>query len=194
MKQESSQVAQTKERLRNAFFELYATKKIEHISIKEIADLAQLNRGTFYVYYRDIYDLLEKTEDELILELVSMIKDVIPPLLRDDNLGPFLPPVAFYNRNKKILQVLLGPTGDPHFVHKIKGIVKNTVQEIFRRENVPPVKNMEYVVEYIASAQIGIISYWMVEKDMALPVEELGEMIKHIILHGPINYLINTNG
>ena len=193
MKPESNQVAQTKERLKNAFFELYATKKIEHISIKEIADVAQLNRGTFYVYYKDIYDLLEKTEDELILELVHMIKDVIPPLLRDDNLEPFLPPMAFYNRNKKILQVLLSPTGDPHFVHKIKGILKNTVQEIFRRENIPPAKNMEYVVEYIASAQIGIISYWMVEKDMALPVEELGEIIKNIILHGPINYLLNTN-
>lgn len=193
MKPESNQVAQTKERLKNAFFELYATKKIEHISIKEIADVAQLNRGTFYVYYKDIYDLLEKTENELILELVHMIKDVIPPLLRDDNLEPFLPPMAFYNRNKKILQVLLSPTGDPHFVHKIKGILKNTVQEIFHRENIPPAKNMEYVVEYITSAQIGIISYWMVEKDMALPVEELGEIIKNIILHGPINYLLNTN-
>jgi hypothetical protein len=29
----------------------------------------------------------------------------------------------------------------------------------------------------------------MVEEDMALPVEELGEMVKNIILHGPIEYL-----
>lgn len=189
MKEESKKVAETKKQIKQAFFDLYATKKIEHISIKEITDNAHLNRGTFYVYYRDIYDLLERTEDEIIEELVIMIQGVIPPLLRDADLSPFLPPVDFYQRNKKILQILLGPTGDPHFVHKIKGIVKNTVYEIFKREQIAPAKNMEYVIEYIASAQIGIISYWMVEEDMALPVEELGEMVKEIILHGPIEYL-----
>ena len=64
MKEESRKVAETKKQIKQAFFDLYATKKIEHISIKEITDNAHLNRGTFYVYYRDIYDLLERTEDE----------------------------------------------------------------------------------------------------------------------------------
>jgi len=180
---------ETKERIRDAFFELYATKKIERISIKEITEKAQLNRGTFYVYYKDIYDLLEKTEDELIEELMEKIKHIVTLILRDEDIDPFLPPLEFYQRYSKFLRVLLGLNGDPNFVHKIKKIIKKTLREIFRKEQIPQVENLEYVMEYISSAQIGIISYWLVENNMELPIAELGYMIKQITLHGPVGYL-----
>ena len=189
MKQESHRVTETKERIRDAFFELYEMKKIERISIKEITDKAQLNRGTFYVYYKDIYDLLEKTEDELIGELVDKLKGVIVMILREEDIEAFLPPMDFYQRYSRFLRVLIGPNGDPHFIHKIKLIVKKTLRELFRKENIAEIDNMEYLMEYVASAQIGIISYWMVENNMSLPVNRLGDMIKKITLYGPVGYL-----
>lgn len=188
MNQESQRVTETKDRIRNAFFELYAEKKIDRISIKEITDKAQLNRGTFYVYYKDIYELLEKTEDELLAELVGKLRDLIPRILREEELDPFLPPLEFYQRYSKFLKVLLGTNGDPHFIHKIKTILKKTLREMLRNEQIPEVENMEYIMEFISSAQIGIISHWLA-KDMVLPIGELGEMIKKILLHGPVGYL-----
>jgi AcrR family transcriptional regulator len=188
MNQESQRVTETKERLRNAFFDLYEEKKIDRISIKEITDRAQLNRGTFYVYYKDIYDLLENTEDELIAELVSKLRNLIPRLLREENLDSFLPPLEFYQRYSKILKILLGTNGDPNFIHKIKTIMKKTLREMLNNEQIPEIPNMEYIMEFVASAQIGIISHWLAN-NMALPVSDLGEMIKGIILHGPVGYL-----
>ena len=188
MGRESQRVAETKERIRDAFFELYAEKKIERISIKEITEKAGLNRGTFYVYYKDIYDLLERTEDELIEELMEKVKGIVTMILRDADIIPFLPSVEFYQKYSKILRSLLGPSGDPRFVHKIKKIIKITLGELFRKENMPEVRNLEYIMEYISSAQIGMITYWL-QNDMALPVKELGEMIKQITLHGPVGYL-----
>jgi len=189
MSQESQRVIETKERIRDAFFDLYAVKKIERISIKEITEKAQLNRGTFYVYYKDIYDLLEKTEDELLDELIVKIKDIVTLILREEDIDPFLPPLEFYQRYSKFLRVLLGVNGDPNFIHKIKTLIKKTLRELFQKEKIPNVENMEYVIEYISSAQIGIISYWMVVNNMELPVSELGYMIKTITLHGPVGYL-----
>ena len=189
MSQDSQRVVETKEKIKDAFFELYATKKIERISIKEITEKANLNRGTFYVYYKDIYDLLEKTEDELISELMEKIRGIVVMILRDEDIGPFLPPLEFYQRYHKILRSLLGPNGDPNFIHKLKKIIKSLLKEVFRKEQLPHVKNLEYVMEYISSAQIGIISYWLVENKMDLPVAELGDMIKQITLHGPVGFL-----
>lgn len=188
MDRESQRVTETKDRLRNAFFELYAEKKIERISIKEITDRAQLNRGTFYVYYKDIYDLLEKTEDELLAELVGKLRNLIPRILREEDLDPFLPPLEFYQRYSKFLKVLLGTNGDPHFIHKIKTILKKTLGEMLKNEQIPEVENMEYIMEFISSAQIGIISHWL-SKDMEVPVNEMGEMIKKILLYGPVGYM-----
>ncbi len=185
---ESQRVAETKERIRNAFFDLYAEKKVDRISIKEITDKAELNRGTFYVYYKDIYDLLEKTEDELLAELIVKLRDLIPRIIREENINPFLPPLEFYQRYSKFLKVLLGANGDPNFIHKIKTILKKTLTELMRNEKIPEVENMEYVIEFISSGQIGIISYWLAN-DMSLPISGLGEMIKNIMLQGPIGYL-----
>jgi len=188
MNQDSQRVTETKERIRNAFFDLYAEKKIDRISIKEITDRAQLNRGTFYVYYKDIYDLLEKTEDELLAELIMKLRDLIPRILREENIDPFLPPLEFYQRYSRFLKTLLGVNGDPHFIHKIKTILKKTLTELMRNEKIPEVENMEYVIEFISSGQIGIISHWLAN-DMSLPINELGEMIKKILLNGPVGFL-----
>ncbi len=188
MNQESQRVTETKDKIRNAFFELYAEKKIDRISIKEITDKAQLNRGTFYVYYKDIYDLLDKTEDELIGELVVKLRELIPRILREENLDQFFPPLEFYQRYSKFLKILLGANGDPNFIHKIKTILKKTLREMLKNEQIPEVENMEYIMEFISSGQIGIISHWL-SQDLALPINELGEMIKTVLLHGPVGYL-----
>lgn len=188
-KQESQRVMETKERIKEAFFDLYQEKKIERISIKEITEKARLNRGTFYVYYKDIYDLLEKAEDDLMDELIGKLKGVVAKVIRDEDIQAFLPHPEFYEKNKKFLRSLLGPNGDPRFVHKMKAFVKNTLLELLKKENIPVVENMDYILEYITSAQLGIISYWMVEKDMDIPVSEIGAMIKEITNHGPVGYL-----
>ncbi len=193
MKQESQRVTETKERIRDAFFQLFATKKIERISIKEITDLAQLNRGTFYVYYKDIYDLLEKAEDELLEELIQRLREIIKRIIREQNIEEFLPPLEFYQKYSRFLKTLLGANGDPNFIHKVKTILKKTLRELFREEKIPQFELMEYVIEYISSAQIGIISYWL-ENDMELPVDQLGELIKKITLNGPVGFLLMEMG
>lgn len=188
MNQDSQRVAETKEKIKDAFFELYATKKIERISIKEITEKAKLNRGTFYVYYQDIYDLLEKAENELIEELIEKVKPLATRILRDEDLFSFLPPLAFYQKNGKFLRVLLGNNGDPHFIFKIKSIMKKTIIELFLQEHIPMIPNQEYIMEFMASAQIGLISYW-IQNDMELSIEELGNLMKQMLTHGPIGYL-----
>ncbi|HML35811.1 MAG TPA: TetR/AcrR family transcriptional regulator C-terminal domain-containing protein [Bacillota bacterium] len=187
-KKESQRVTETKEKIRDAFFELYESKKIEKISIRDITDKAQLNRSTFYMYYRDIYDLLEKTEDEMRGELTGYIRDTVVRILREENVQPFLPPKRFFKRYYKFLRVLLSANGDPQFIYTMKKEVKVCLKEQLLKEQIPVHQHIDYVMEYIASAQIGLVSYWM-QNEMEIPIEELGEMIKKISLNGPLGYL-----
>ncbi len=55
--------------IEKAFFELAAKKDINKITVKELTDLADMNRGTFYLHYIDILDLQDKLEDKVIAEL-----------------------------------------------------------------------------------------------------------------------------
>lgn len=47
----------TKRSIKNAFLKLRSKKEIEQITIRELAEEAEISKATFYLHYRDIYDL-----------------------------------------------------------------------------------------------------------------------------------------
>lgn len=67
--------ASTHQSLIDAFWELYTQKRIDKITVREITAKAGCNRGTFYEYFLDVYDVLEQIENGLIPEI-----DELPPL------------------------------------------------------------------------------------------------------------------
>lgn len=63
----------TKRSIINAFLELRSKKPLEKITVKELAELAFINKATFYTHYRDIYDLSEQLETEFITNILNQL-------------------------------------------------------------------------------------------------------------------------
>lgn len=61
----------TKRSIENAFLELRKQKDIEKITVKELAELAYINKATFYTHYHDIYDLSDQLEDEFMDSIIN---------------------------------------------------------------------------------------------------------------------------
>ena len=53
-------VRKTRESLITALITLLEKKNINEISVRELSELADINRGTFYLHYKDPYDMLKK--------------------------------------------------------------------------------------------------------------------------------------
>ena len=77
-KKEDRRTRKTKAQIKVALIELMAQKDITKISVKEIAERADINRGTFYLHYYDIYDVLEQIQNEFI-ETINQILDECSP-------------------------------------------------------------------------------------------------------------------
>lgn len=69
-------VEYTKMVIRDSFIQLLKEKPINKITVKEVCELADINRSTFYKYYLDPYDWLEQAEKEC-LETSQIIIDKI---------------------------------------------------------------------------------------------------------------------
>ena len=52
--------------LKQSLLKLLKEKPVNKITVKEVCELAQLNRATFYAHYSDCFALLESIENELI--------------------------------------------------------------------------------------------------------------------------------
>lgn len=76
-------VNKTKKAIINSFILLRANKPVEKITIKELTDMAEINKATFYRHYEDIYALSESLEQELIAGCLNKFSD--PAHLFDNN-------------------------------------------------------------------------------------------------------------
>lgn len=68
-------IERTQKNIINAFIALRTKKPLEKITVKELAELAGINKATFYHHYKDIYDLSEVLENELIENCINTIPD-----------------------------------------------------------------------------------------------------------------------
>ena len=66
MRKSDARVRYTKRVLKEAFLSLLREKPVNKITVKEVCDLAELNRATFYSHYSDCFALMESIEQELL--------------------------------------------------------------------------------------------------------------------------------
>lgn len=57
--------------INNAFIELRSKKPLCKITVKELCEKAMISKPTFYLHYKDIYDLSDTLENEIINSIIS---------------------------------------------------------------------------------------------------------------------------
>ena len=105
-------VRKTKKQLRECLTRLLKEKKVQDITVRELTDMADLNRGTFYLHYRDVFDLLEKTENELLDEFNSLMYRHNAQDLTNNLAAVFVDIFHLVKDNSDLVYILLGENGD----------------------------------------------------------------------------------
>src|SRR5690625_7405389 len=59
--------------LKESLMSILQDKQIYSITVKEICELADINRSTFYAHYKDQFDLLGQIEEEIITDLKTYL-------------------------------------------------------------------------------------------------------------------------
>ena len=131
-KKEDRRVRRTRKMLTQALTQLMQEKQIKEITVKELTDLADMNRGTFYLYYRDVYDMLEKLEDSMFEALDSIAALHETDAARQETNPILLDVFHFIEENQEIVRVLLSPHGDMKFLHRLYEVIKLI---IYTKEN-----------------------------------------------------------
>lgn len=176
---------QTKQNFMEAFWDLYCEKRIEKITVKEIANKAGYNRGTFYEYFIDVYNVLDEIENSLIPSL-----DEFPPISTPTGtigmpLDVFL---SVWEQNAKYYSILLGDKGNPAFARKLKNSIKPTIMKVFEDKPDIDLKEIDYILEYTLTGMIGIMSYWFIE-EKTLSRDRLFNLIQRLMEDGIMKYL-----
>lgn len=152
----------TRENLMDAFWQLYCHKKIEKISVKEICALAGYNRSTFYVYFKDVYEILETIEEDTIstYDFKTAVLEQIQNSQGNQKQITIELILALFEKNKSTLPILLSENGDPYFRQKLLNKLTPTVLSSFK--TLTPAEKIEvgYLMEYQSAAILSTIAKW----------------------------------
>lgn len=100
-----------KMRIDRAFLELYSKKRVNEIRIREITEMAQCHRRSYYNYYEDIYDQKKK----LSKEFLDQYKEIV-----SQSDGLYTEETFFFIReNRPFIRAFLGQYRDYEFLQEI---------------------------------------------------------------------------
>lgn len=106
-------IEKTRTSIKNSFLQLRSKKPLEKITIKELAEMAKINKATFYLHYRDIYDLSETLERQVVCDCLKNVenpKDIL------GNVGKFIRDLEdSFNENEHLIKILFEGTRSSSF-------------------------------------------------------------------------------
>lgn len=109
--------------IRSAFIELLKVKPLDKITVTNIVEKAELNRGTFYAHYADINMLIQSIEDEIADNLYRLLGDVETPDPMENPLSMFLKISQYLEENKELIVVLMGSQSTNLFIVQLPELI-----------------------------------------------------------------------
>jgi AcrR family transcriptional regulator len=174
--------------LRDALISLILERGYEAITVGDITDRADLNRGTLYLHYRDKQDLLLRSSDEVYKDLLTQFE----PLNRE-HLSLNVPErhlaLVFEHAaaHADFYRVMLGDHGVPAFVNRLRQIVAEASRsrlDGLRALN-PASRSVspELVAGFTSGALLGALAWWL-ESGMATPIDQVAQTTLELTVRG----------
>lgn len=181
---EDRRIRRTKKLLKQALAQLMDEKDFKDITVKDITERADLNRGTFYLHYTDTYDILNKIEDEILGNIQNMIDQNIEKTNASDSVIPALKLIAEYIiENADICRCLINNKASVDFIDKFQNLIYDNCSDIIkRRHNVKNSKQNEFYLSFITLGIIGMVKKWLETKPMA-SAEEIVVFVDQIMTY-----------
>ncbi|MBP2642935.1 MAG: hypothetical protein H6Q67_822 [Firmicutes bacterium] len=185
----------TRQKIIKAFLDLYSKKSFEQIYIKSLTEAAGINRGTFYLHYLDLEDLITTIEIKQLDAITKLVKEFhhFYYSRKNDEFAQFFKPIFSYIvENKNLFKILTSSHSRPNFRQSFKMIMKNNFTQRFhsvlRAAKDKELFKKEYIIESLISGNLGMIIHW-IQSDINLSSDELAELISYTVVKSPLDII-----
>ena len=171
MNKSESKYFNTAIRMDEALLSLLEKKDFEYITIKEICDVAGVNRSTFYLHYDNTYDLLKETTQYILDKHFAYYdvdkKDVVSKLgncQRNELVfitrGYLIPYLTFIKENRRIFKLAIKQFQVMNMDEVYGGMFKYIFEPILIQFGIP-LKERAYVIKFYLTGVFAIVMEWL---------------------------------
>ena len=180
-RKEDRRVRRTNRLLGQALTALMREKAFQEISVRDITERADMNRGTFYMHYASTYDLLSHLENETLRDFQGMIDDYGDEGELGDLRGLLEPIADYIEANAEICKCLFQNRASTDFMDKFQRLIyENGAARVRRRYPDVPEEALRGFFAFATFGMIGVIKQWIdggLRLDKRELVRRAGELI-----------------
>lgn len=172
----------SKKMIRESFATLLNKKgSVEKVTIKEIVELADISKSTFYAHYDNIDDLIQDFENEFIDALEYEIDRFNEKPSK--NFFPYIDGImSLLKKNENTYKLLISPSLPSLFIHKLKKVVYRRVVSDSRFDKLSVNVNIRQAkIDYAVSGVIGVIEDYF-NGTNKISLDETGQIINEILM------------
>jgi len=179
-----ARIARTRRRLQEALFELAGERGLDHVSVSDIAERAEVNRSTFYQHYADKETLLADALDLVAEQAGAGLEGIVvftddPPLV----LVRFL---EYVDEHARLYRSVFTEPGYGIVLLRLREHIRDAVVDVGGRpETVTPRDvPLEVMAAGIAGSIVGVMGAWLVREPRP-PASEAALWVWRVILGPP---------
>lgn len=185
---EERRVRKTKRAIRNAFAALLAEKDVNQITVKDIAERADINRKTFYNHYRGVYQVMDEIENSIVDDFDLMLREASGNIdLRN--------PAMIYEKLTQLLQKdidfygnLMCMNGNNSLRDKLFSRLK--AHALVSMQSRLPItqRELELGIHFTFSGLMSVYQHWF-QSDRTLSLDELTKTVSRLSFYGVSDFL-----
>ncbi|MBT2642839.1 TetR/AcrR family transcriptional regulator [Bacillus sp. ISL-41] len=189
-------ILKSKRALKEALISLMKMKEFKEITVKDLVQGADLNRGTFYKHYQYKEDLLNEIIDDVITDLIESYRE---PYINKENFEvdklttsaiKVFDHVSQYSDFYSLIVQSTTLTGFQHKMTKVlKELTLKDLSDQIKNEKI----NKELHASYQAFAIAGLIIEW-IEGGYKYSSHYMAEQLLEIIKYNSSNAVFRPNG
>ncbi len=181
-------IAKTKKAIYRAFAELLSEKNINDITIKDIADKADINRKTFYNYYNGIYDLTGEIENSIIDSFEQVLRDTNINELLHNPYSMFEALTRIINSNLDFYQHLISIESNSNLVSKLFKSLKTRAKEVISQYTLLDDATLDIVLDFVVSGMFTVFQHWF-NSSREHSIDDMAKIVATLSFNG-INGLL----
>lgn len=182
-KKTDRRVIKTKHAIFKAFVELLNEKDVNQITITDIAKKANINRKTFYNYYSDAYEVMERIENLTVEAFINNMGTVEFTNMADFLTEIFIKFTETVNNDLQFFNLLFKTNNRSFLIVKIVEALKKYVQKRIEESNELDMRRFEVVSNFYLSGVLSVYMNWFMN-NYDQSIEEISALLTELVLHG----------
>lgn len=152
-------ILKSRQAIQLTFLQMLVTDGFDEITVKHIAETANISRKTFYLHYLDKYDLLDKIVDDHIAQLREICDQKQDKGIIEGSILWF----AYFEEHKSFFAALFKSQGASSFRKKLLSFTMGEINKKLNEDS-HPIIDRHIFLKFLGTATMGVLESYVLEE------------------------------